>query len=1558
MLRFFAQEIHSQRARHWRLGRCFANDTQLNAGAGGDLIVTVDLTAGSFSYPNNAKLPASCIYVGPNTGSAPTPLSNANPLPCAIVSALPAGSSVIGAVTQSGGPWTINVTQIGGSALAIGQAAMAASIPVVIASNQSALPVSQSGTWSVGLSAGSNTIGAVTQASGPWTINVTQIGGSALSLGQKAMASSLPVTIASDQPAFPVTQSGTWTVGLSTGSSLIGHVDGSVASGAANANNPVKTGGVFNSTQPTVTTGQVVDAQYSARGAALVATGVDVFNVTVNTALPTGSNTIGAVQQAGTWTIATNADSSVGAGAAPSKSLLVAGIFNSTLPTLSSGQVAGLQVDASGRLLVNVAVNSGGGGSGGTSATDEASFTAGTTAGTPVEGVFNDGLAAVSSGQIAVGRITSNRGLHVNLRNNSGTEIGTAATAVRIDPVGTTAQPVTQSAGPWTVNGPVASGATNANNPVKTGGVFNTTQPTVTNGQIDDSQYTAHGAAIVATGTDTFNVTVNTALPTGSNVIGAVTQSGTWNVTVNAALPTGSNVIGAVTQSGTWNVTVNTALPAGTNNIGLVTAVGAAASGSAKSGNPVQIGGVFNSTQPTVTTGQMVEGQYTARGAAIVATGVDTFNVTVNAALPAGGNTIGAVNQAGTWNVGLSAGSNLIGHVDGSVASGSANANNPVKVGGVFNSTQPTVTNGQIVDGQYSARGAAIVATGVDAFNVTVTTALPAGGNTIGAVNQAGSWNVGQSGTWNVGLSAGSNLIGHVDGPVASGGTNANNPVKVGGVFNSTQPTVTTGQVVVGPFTAQGAAIVATGVDTFNVAVNAALPTGSNVIGAVTQSGTWNVGQSGTWTVGLSAGTNLIGHVDGPVASGAANANNPVKVGGVFNSTQPTVTNGQVVDAQCTARGAQIVATGADTFNVTVNAALPAGSNVIGAVTQSGTWTVATNADAAVGAGSAPSKALLIAGVFNSSAPSLSNGQTAAVQFDSSGNLKVNIAAGSNVGGTSAADGAAFTAGTTAGTSVQGVFNDGLSAVSSGTVDTARITNNRALHVNIRNQAGTELATQAAPLRIDPVGTTTQPVTVADRTQLTQSLVMSSTTNAVSLATPGTSTVSVQITGSWTGTIIFEGTNDGTNWFSLQALTPTTGVLSSTITANGNWYISSAGLAQVRTRCSVTGTGTATVTINASIGDGNVLVAPLPTGSNVIGAVTQSGGPWSVSFTSAVTPNDRTNLTQSLSLAATTNNVALTAPGTGTATVQITGSWSGTLIFEATTDGSNWFTISGVVPGTGALATTTTANGSWIVPCAGYAQIRVRCSVVGSSTATVSIEASAGCQAVSLANPAPTLADAAVGVGTAPTKCHVSGAQFNSTPPAPANQQTVSLQCSSSGALFVSTEGTKQSYSACSGIFTPASLATDFATLAGASGKTTKVWRIKLQFVTTTANPGAVQVALLLRTSVNSGGTSTVGNGARRNNTNNSLPGATPAFYTANPTGLGSAATFFSDVYVPIMVTNTGNPTLQQYVWDYTRNGLQPPTLQGVSNLLCLSLLGVSLPASSFALVEFEWTEE
>lgn len=78
-----------------------------------------------------------------------------------------------------GGIYQENLAQVGGSAVSLGQALMAASIPVVIASNQTAVAE-----------------------------NLTQVGGSSITLGQKTMANSLPITIASDQSPLLVVLDG------------------------------------------------------------------------------------------------------------------------------------------------------------------------------------------------------------------------------------------------------------------------------------------------------------------------------------------------------------------------------------------------------------------------------------------------------------------------------------------------------------------------------------------------------------------------------------------------------------------------------------------------------------------------------------------------------------------------------------------------------------------------------------------------------------------------------------------------------------------------------------------------------------------------------------------------------------------------------------------------------------------------------------------------------------------------------------------------------------------------------------------------------------------------------------------------------------------------------------------------------------------------------------------------------------------------------------------------------------------------------------------------------
>lgn len=117
-----------------------------------------------------------------------------------------------------------------------GQATMANSSPVVIASDQSALPVSQSGTW--------NLTGTISLPTGAATATLQTTGNSSLSsidgktpsLGQALAAASVPVvltaiqlstltplsTVAVTQSTSPWVVSGTVTIGA--GSAVLGHV--------------------------------------------------------------------------------------------------------------------------------------------------------------------------------------------------------------------------------------------------------------------------------------------------------------------------------------------------------------------------------------------------------------------------------------------------------------------------------------------------------------------------------------------------------------------------------------------------------------------------------------------------------------------------------------------------------------------------------------------------------------------------------------------------------------------------------------------------------------------------------------------------------------------------------------------------------------------------------------------------------------------------------------------------------------------------------------------------------------------------------------------------------------------------------------------------------------------------------------------------------------------------------------------------------------------------------------------------------------------------------------
>jgi hypothetical protein len=126
-------------------------------------------------------------------------------------------------------------------------------------------------------------------------------------------------------------------------------------------------------------------------------------------------------------------------------------------------------------------------------------------------------------------------------------------------------------------------------------------------------------------------------------------------------------------------------------------------------------------------------------------------------------------------------------------------------------------------------------------------------------------------------------------------------------------------------------------------------------------------------------GTTLGTWVQGPGASGSAKSGNPVQTGAIYNGTLPTVTTGQTVEAQATARGELLVAlsSGAVQPAITAGSAAPAYS--------SPALTTTSRTEGVIGAGTAPSLMAVQGAVYNSTLPTLTNGQSAAQQATSKG---------------------------------------------------------------------------------------------------------------------------------------------------------------------------------------------------------------------------------------------------------------------------------------------------------------------------------------------------------------------------------------------------------------------------------------------------------------------------------------------------------------------------------------------------------------------------------------------
>jgi hypothetical protein len=140
-----------------------------------------------------------------------------------------------------------------------------------------------------------------------------------------------------------------------------------------------------------------------------------------------------------------------------------------------------------------------------------------------------------------------------------------------------------------------------------------------------------------------------------------------------------------------------------------------------------------------------------------------------------------------------------------------------------------------------------------------------------------------------------------------------------------------------------------------------------------------NIGNTAVVTAGV-AGLLAVG---GNVANAVAATANPVPVGGVFTTTPATLTTGQTATLQFTAaQNAKIdMSTVAGTATVTA----ASGVQKVGIVGDTG-----STLDSTIGAATAPTNALATSAVFQSTIPVLTTGQAVAAQCDTTGSRYVN----------------------------------------------------------------------------------------------------------------------------------------------------------------------------------------------------------------------------------------------------------------------------------------------------------------------------------------------------------------------------------------------------------------------------------------------------------------------------------------------------------------------------------------------------------------------------------------
>lgn len=457
------------------------------------------------------------------------------------------------------------------------------------------------------------------------------------------------------------------------------------AQGAAPAaTNTLMVGGLFNTTPPTLTTGQAGRLQIDATGGLILGAGTKsigtvvlgagaaaVGSVTVTTsALPTGASTSAIQTTMQTSLTAIQAATAVKGAASPASVISNGASALASLPTYTTATINPLITDTSGQLYV----------------TDNTTHTSlggvGDTAWTSGNGSVIAVLKAIASATPVGASTAANQATQITQETATATGVGTPADTAWTTGSGSMIAILKTIAG-----GSGGGGATAANQATQ---ITQETATATATGTVSDTAWVSGNGTVIAllkkiaagggggggavtTGADQTSATVAT---TGLFAVGGVAAATGPTLTAGDAYALSLTTVGGAVRTADLNV-ANTIVTQATTA-------------------PTQLqvgGGVFTTALPTLTTGQAGRFQLTAAGLLMTADQGAATTITTQAATPGTGLQM---------------------------------------IGGTFNTTPPTLTTGQAGKLTLDSTGGLILGTGTKSIG-SVT--IGAGANIIGAVN-------------------------------------------------------------------------------------------------------------------------------------------------------------------------------------------------------------------------------------------------------------------------------------------------------------------------------------------------------------------------------------------------------------------------------------------------------------------------------------------------------------------------------------------------------------------------------------------------------------------------------------------------------------------------------------------------------------------------------------------------------------------------------------------------------------------------------------------------------